>query len=124
MSVLPQEDPDDEHPIPDAWRPTFVAVVAALAAGDLELSAGVPGVEAPTPDTVAQIRDYLADYGEALVPLPEETWVRSVASWQGDHWDCLVDLWTEEGESDLVLSARVWRVGEGFRFRVEMVYVP
>lgn len=122
--MLPLEDPEGEHPIPSAWRPTFRAIVAAFAAGDLALAGGVEGVEAPTPDAVSQIRDYLADYGEALVELPEESWASSVSSWQGGHWDCLVDLWTEEGESDLVLGARVWAAGEGYRFRVEMVYVP
>jgi len=38
---------------------------------------------------------------------------------------CLVDLWTEqEGRSDLVLEAEVRESPAGFRFTLNMVYVP
>ena len=79
------------------------------------------------PDTVReQCLSAVDNYGNVdLVPLPQETWKTSVAAWQGDHWLCLIDLWTEqEGRSDLVLEAEVREQEPGVRFTVNMVYVP
>jgi hypothetical protein len=43
----------------------------------------------------------------------------------GDHWDALIDLWTEEeGSSDLVLQVHVSEVDSEFLVTVNMVYVP
>lgn len=71
------------------------------------------------------IRSYIAEYGETLTELPEESWETSVAQWMDGHWEVLVDLWTvEAGASDLVLSARVFEEGTGVRIEVHMVYVP
>lgn len=43
----------------------------------------------------------------------------------GDHWDALIDLWTEEeGSSDLVMQVRVSEVDSEFLVAVHMVYVP
>jgi hypothetical protein len=37
----------------------------------------------------------------------------------------LVDLWTErEGRSDLVLDAKAYEAGDGWRFAIRLVYVP
>jgi hypothetical protein len=37
----------------------------------------------------------------------------------------LVDLWTlESGESDMVLSARVFEVTNGFQIEIDSVHVP
>ena len=59
------------------------------------------------------------------VALPEETWNSSVCMWYGDHWDVLVDLWTqEEGPSDLVLSATVSEKEMVFVFAIQLVHVP
>ena len=42
-----------------------------------------------------------------------------------DHWDALIDLWTEEeGSGDLVLRVRVSEVDSEFLVAVYMVYVP
>jgi hypothetical protein len=76
--------------------------------------------------TQKQITEYVADYGETLDELPEETWTTSVAQWTGPLWDVLVDLWTKEsGKSDLVLHARVFEEGPGeYRIVVDSVHVP
>ncbi len=42
----------------------------------------------------------------------------------GDHWDALIDLWTEEeGRSDLVLQVHISEGSEPL-VTVYMVYVP
>lgn len=73
-----------------------------------------------------QIREYIADYGEVtLTELTEETWSTSVAQWLGGLWRTLVDLRTEEeGRSDLCLSTDVREADGGYRFEIDLVYVP
>lgn len=118
---------DDEaaHPVAGSWRPIIREIVAALARGDLSLT-GLTSVVAAEPKTQYQIKRYLADYGETLVALPDETWTTSIAQWMQTHWDVLVDLWTKEsGKSDLVLSLRVFEEETGqYRLEVDSVHVP
>ena len=123
--VLAAKDGAQERPIPTAWRPVFCDIVSAFVERDYRLKAGVAGVEAVSEDTAAHIQNYIQNYGAILVELPEETWDSSVCIWSGNHWDVLVDLWTQaEGRSDLVLSARVTDIKSGFAFKIHMVYVP
>ena len=123
--VLVVKDESHQLPIPSAWRPVLRSIVQAFVERDYALSHGVPGVAPVSSKTAEQIEEYVEDYGEALIELPEQTWDTSVTQWMGDRWDILVDLWTErEGRSDLVLSARVVESGAGFEFHVHMVYVP
>jgi hypothetical protein len=44
--------------------------------------------------------------------------------WMGGDWECLVDLWTASGRSDLVLDLRVREDSGNFRYAVHLVYVP
>ena len=114
-----------EHPVLSVWRPVFCEVVRAFVERDYRLGAGIPGVAPVAPDTAEQIEEYIRAYAEVLVPLPEATWETSVSIWMGDHWDVLVDLWTErEGRSDMVLAAQVSETASGFAFQVNLVYVP
>ena len=125
MEVVPSKDQSSEHPVPTSWRPVFFQIVRALSIGDCAAVSEVPGVASLSPETLAQITDYLRDYGEVLTDLPERAWDTSVAQWMDSHWEVLVDLWTEgEGRSDLVLSARVSEASSDFVFEVHMVYVP
>ncbi|MCX4239120.1 DUF7668 domain-containing protein [Paraliomyxa miuraensis] len=119
------KDEDAAHPIAGAWRPTLSEIVRSFVAGDYALSQR-PASVAPIRTAVTdQIRDYIADYGETLVELPENTWGTSIAQWMGTHWEVLVDLWTaESGESDLVLSVRVFETKDGFRIEVDSIHVP
>ena len=124
-SQPPVKDEDGSHPIADEWRPTLREVVKALAEGDYELSRGVPSVAPVSNATAQQIREYVADYGEALADLPDKTWDSSVCQWMETHWDLIVDLWTvESGESDLVLSLSVFEADGGFRLEIGSVHVP
>ena len=118
-------DLEQAHPVATAWRPTFELIVAKFAAGDLAdvASLDLVSVEAAV---LRQAEEYLADYGETLVPLPSAAWETSVAQWMDGHWDVVVDLWTAEaGASDLVLAATVRVDGEGRqKVRLDGVYVP
>jgi hypothetical protein len=124
-SIIPVEkDEEDEHPVPTIWRDSLRAAADALAAGNYALT-GVSLVEPLDDETAAHIKDNIADYGCTLTPLPERSWDTSISSWQLDHWDVLVDLFTqEEGRSDLVMQVRVTEDGSGFLFSVHLVYVP
>lgn len=121
----PQKD-ETEGPIPDVWRPTFAALVNSLVERSPTLGQGLPDVDPVSAEVREQCFSAVESYGDVdLVPLPVDTWKTSVTAWQGDHWLCLIDLWTEqEGRSDLVLEAEVRERTPGFRFRVNMVYVP
>ncbi|MCL6418119.1 DUF7668 domain-containing protein [Aestuariirhabdus haliotis] len=119
------KDEVQQRPVPSVWRDIFIKVVRSFVVGDYQLNAGIKTVLPVSKETAAQISDYIEDYGEQLIELPEETWNTSVCLWMGDHWDVLVDLWTEaEGRSDLVLSAQVMESDQGYRVQIYMVYVP
>lgn len=119
------KDEEAAHPVASDWRPALREIVAAFSRGDFALS-GLTSVVPVDPTTQNQINRYLAEYGETLDELPEETWLTSVAQWMGTHWDVLVDLWTKEsGKSDLVLSVRVFEANPGdCRIEVDSVHVP
>ena len=75
--------------------------------------------------THAYICDAIREYGCRLTELPEESWQSCVSMWYRTHWDVLVDLWTdEEGPSDLVMKVRISEHDAGFKYELEMVYVP
>jgi hypothetical protein len=123
--TAPSKDADAAHLVPDAWRPTLRAIVAAFARDDFELVDGPPDVAPVAPRTAARMRGYVASYGEALTVLPDETWRTSVSQWMGTHWEVIVDLWTlDSGCSDMVLHAHVFEIGRGFRVELRAVYVP
>lgn len=94
--------------------------------GDYALQQRVATVDAIDPSTAQQIESYILDYGETLASLPTSTWDTSVSRWMEGYWELLVELYTvESGESDLVLSARVFEHGDGqYRIEVMGVYVP
>jgi hypothetical protein len=55
----------------------------------------------------------------------ETTWQSSICVWMGNQWDVLTYLWTKtEGQSDLVLSAKVREFNGKYIVDVYMVYVP
>lgn len=125
VTFYPVKDEDAAHPVPTAWRPAFKEIVHALANGDYGLRNTPACVDKLDDRTASQIRDYVREYGETLVELPDSTWESSVSQWQGPHWDVLVDLWTRSGSSDMVISARVYDDGNGtLRIVVNSVHVP
>ncbi len=119
------KDRSREHPIAASWRPSFREVISRFAAGDYSLSSGITGVDPISPETAEHIRSNVLAYGATLTALPEAVWATSRAQWYDSFWDVLIDLWTlEEGQSDLVLQARVLETEAGVRFTIYMVYVP
>ena len=123
--ILAVKDDSIERPIPTAWRQSFRDIVACFVASDYCLAAGVAGAKPVASDTAAHIKVNLQSYGASLVALPEETWDSSVCIWYDDHWEALVDLWTqEEGRSDLVLHTHVVDGAFGATISVHLVYVP
>jgi hypothetical protein len=118
---------DAQTAVPHVWRETLGAIVDSLVQGDARIGQGIENVDPLSEDRSKQCRENVEGYGSVtLIRLPKATWDSSVAMWQGDHWDCLVDLWTaEEGRSDLVLHLEVFEDPEtDFRFRPYLVYVP
>jgi hypothetical protein len=125
MDRDPVKDEHNEYTIPFVWRPTLREIVKSIARGDYSLSRGFSSVAPVSSATAKQIREYIEDYGETLIELPDETWTSSVARWMRTHWYVLVDLWTEEaGRSDLALILRIFEADDGFRFEVDSVHVP
>ena len=121
----PLKDETGTHPIADSWRSVIREIVKALAEGDYELARGIPSVAPPSAATAKQARTYVADFGEKLAELPDETWESSVSQWMETHWEVVVDLWTlESGRSDLVLFLCVYEAGAEFRFEIDSLHVP
>ena len=121
----PRKDGEMERPIPTVWRPIFRQIVQSFVTHDYYVKSRPHEVSPIDAATAKQIREYIDDYGEKLIELPEGAWESSVCIWMEDHWDVLIDLWSEaEGRSDLVLSATVSESSEGYIFNVYMVYVP
>jgi len=88
------------------------------------LKSGLKHVNPVSKNTAEQIKEYIEDYGEELIELPEETWETSVYIYHGNYWNALIDLWTkEEGLSDLVLKAEV-REEKEYVIEINLVYVP
>lgn len=114
-----------ELPIPSKWRSTIAKIVDALVAEDYVLRSVVPNSELRSSDVASQMRSYIEDYGEKLIPLSEKCWDSSVYIWQGKDWLALVDLSTDKEEvSDLVMQLSISELEADFKFTVEMVYVP
>ena len=121
----PHKD-DVQRSVHISWRPTLAAIVRSLVERASTIAEGLPVVDPVPADVREQCLRAIDSYGDVdLAPLPDETWTSSVSMWQGDHWLCLIDLWTErDGRSDLVLRAEVREAPSGYRYSVDMVYVP
>ena len=105
---------DAEHALPEPLRSTFRQIAAAFVAGDYQLQDHpIAGVRPIDPDTARWIAESVSAYGDALAPLDEQTWARSVYRWMDGYWLALVDLTTaSEPVSDLALHAKLHESGE------------
>ena len=123
---MPEPVKDEERPVAEVWRPALAAIVDSLVRREGVLARGVEGVEPVPLDKTRSYFDAVDAYGSVtLVPLPDEAWNTALVIWHGNHWGCLVDLWTaEEGRSDLALDVDIFEQGGGYRYRVNLVYVP
>lgn len=87
-----EKNEEEELPIPQIWRPIFKNIVNAFVNKDYNLSSGVNHVNPVSDQTAEQMQEYIEEYGEELVDLPEETWDTSVYICYGDYWNVLIDL--------------------------------
>ncbi|WP_027066788.1 hypothetical protein [Maribacter sp. Hel_I_7] len=126
MNKIPVEkNEEDELPIPHIWRPIFKAIVNAFVKQDYNLNGGIKNVSSVSNETAEQIKEYIEDYGEELIELPEGTWDTSVYICNGDYWNVLIDLYTKnEGLSDLILNAEVRESEDGYVVDINLVNVP
>ncbi len=123
--MLVIKDEDNQHPIPVIWREVFCEIVKSFANKNYLISSNIPNVNSLSISDAQHIQDSIESYGEELIELPPETWGSSIYLWMGNHWDVIVDLWTlGEGQSDLVLSAKVTEADNQYVFNIEMIYVP
>ena len=123
MSAI--KDKDNEHPIPLVWREIFCDIVKSFASKNYLTNSTIPNVNSLSTSDALHIQDYIESYGEKLIELPQETWDSSTYLWMGNHWDVIIDLWTlGEGQTDLVLSAKVSEVNNQYVFNIGMIYVP
>ncbi|MGR6874036.1 DUF7668 domain-containing protein [Pseudomonas sp. HK3] len=125
VGILVLKDEKNEQPIPSVWRSTICSIINSFVRTDYSLSIDIAGVLPIPCETAVFIKEYIDDYGEALIDLPDEAWGSSICLWMDGYWDVLIDLWTEgEGRSDLVLSLQVFEVEGGYSVEIGMVYVP
>ncbi|MBU2997102.1 hypothetical protein KO500_11695 [Cellulophaga baltica] len=123
--IIVEKNEEDEGLIPHVWRPIFKEIVSAFVKKDYALRTGIDKVTSVSENTAEQIKEYIEDYGEELVELPEESWKTSVYIYYGEYWNLLIDLWTKaEGLSDLVLNAEVREENDGYVVKIRLVYVP
>jgi len=122
---MPVKDEDNERPVPTVWRATFESIISALIDNDDVALNKISDLKKVTAKERNQIREYLLDYGATLAPLNADSWTTSVSIWMDGYWDVLIDLQSvEDGDTDLVLSAKVFERDGGFRYEIYMVYVP
>ena len=102
----------DQQPIAPVWRPVVASIVSALAHRDFELLSADPAVVRPSADVAQTMGRSITECGaDSIVELPVVSWSTSVAIWCDTYWEALVDLWTAEGQSDLVLHLDLRSVG-------------
>lgn len=125
QEIRVEKNEEEELPIPHIWRQIFTEIVNSFVEKDYRITRVIKNVNSVSDKTAEQIREYIEDYGEKLIELPEETWNTSVYIFYGNYWNVLIDLYTEEeGLSDLVLKAEVRENNNEYQFDIKLVYVP
>ena len=123
--IIVEKNEDNELPIPSIWRLKFKEIISAFVKEDYNLSSEIKNVTPVSVETAKQIKEYIEDYGEQLIELPNETWNSSTYIYYGNYWNVLIDLYTkEEGFSDLVLNAEIRENNNEYIIDIKLVYVP
>ena len=113
-------------PIPERWRPLFAEIVHRLVIGDyagLARDGFVAGTDDPSDESIGI---WIEQYRGTLADLPEEAWAFSDhvrVEHLPDTWRVLLDLWDEDGPSDLSLEAVVRDDGSTIEIKVENVHM-
>lgn len=124
MDMINVSRSDDEQPVPTIWRNTLSSIVESFKNRNFLINSDINDVLSLSEADAKSIEESINSYGCSLVDLPEETWITSVCQWTGHHWDVMVDLFTEDGLSDLVMFVRVSGDDGGYSFTVDSVHVP
>lgn len=125
IEIVVEKNEEEELPIPHIWRPIFKAIVCAFVEKDYNLNSGIKNVNSISNETAKQIKEYIDDYGEELIDLPDETWDSSVYISNGNYWNALIDLYTQrEDLSDLVMNVEIRENNNEYLFDIKLVYVP
>ena len=120
-----EKNEENELPIPHIWRPSVEAMRKAGGNKDYKLSSEIKNVNPISNEVAEQIKEYIEDYGEELIELPNETWNSSVYIYYGEYWNVLIDLYTkEEGLSDLVLNAEIRENNNEYLIDIMLIYIP
>lgn len=118
------KDSNNQSLIPSLWREPLSEIVHAFVCKNYRLYPELNGVISLSEKDADRIKENITEYGEELIELPNDTWNTSMCQWMNDYWDILVDLYTDNGASDLALSVRVKEVGNQYIFEVISVHVP
>jgi len=112
-------------PVPERWRPLLARIVHRLVIGDYE-GLSRDGFLAYTDDPSDEtIGIWIERYPGRLVDLPEEAWAFSNHArieHEPNAWWVILDLWEEDGHSDLSLEATVRDDGSGIDVKVKDVH--
>lgn len=68
-----EKNEENELPIPRIWRTSFEAIIKAFVNKDYKLSSEIKNVNPISNEVAEQIKEYIEDYGEELIELPNET---------------------------------------------------
>jgi hypothetical protein len=118
------KDETRELPVPYVWRDTIVLILSAIIDGDIEFEKIKDKVKPISRVDFNRIEENILSYGLEISKLPEETWQTSIYQYQFDGWKVLVDLFTEDSLSDLVLFLNVKETVDSYEFEIDDVHVP
>jgi hypothetical protein len=123
-NVIVSKDEQNQQPIPTVWREVLVLIVEAIKSNNYSLIDSDSSIRLTSPSDRKRIEENIEEYGCRLMSLPEEAWNTSACQWMKGYWEVLVDLYTvEEGQSDLVLSIRVYEKNDEFEYEIMSVHV-
>ena len=119
------KDSNNEISVPREWRQALKNIAD-------NLTLGLPIEEEAHVFTIPMARDAkrislenIKSYPEEFGSLVDTTWSTSVCFWCKDYWGVIIDLYNQSGEpTDLVLDARIYEDGHGYRIEPYLVYVP
>jgi hypothetical protein len=119
------KDADNERPIPSVWRKGLKRLADGFLSMELIETNDNISISSIASETKEINFANITDYPDRLGPLAEKAWETSVCIWASDHWDILVDLSDENGETtDLVLHATIYEEGQEFILESGLIYVP
>ncbi|MEH8018965.1 hypothetical protein MN202_17110 [Rheinheimera muenzenbergensis] len=123
-NVIVSKDEQNQQPIPTVWREVLVLIVEAIKSNNYSLIDSDSSIRLTSPSDKKRIKENIEEYGCRLISLPEDAWNTSACQWMKGYWEILVDLYTvEEGQSDLVLSVRVYEKNDEFEYEIMSVHV-